>query len=234
VIRSPRTRVLGGLALVLAPVVYVVTEAVAAAAWTRPRYSYAENYVSDLGVTGPRETFLGHDIYSPLAPVMNVGFIADGVLALLAAILIIRFRAGRRAKAIWILSILVAVGLTLVGVVHGSQLSQQAGTIGLHFLGAPVAIIAGNVIAVLASTGATALGLDPRLRRPLLTAGVVGIAALAAELVVMGGVPSFPAGVCERVSVYAVLASQLVLGLGVIGGQHAVSELSQSPYGPRT
>lgn len=205
-IRNPRTRVLGGLVLVLAPVLYVVAEAVAATAWTRPRYSYAENYVSDLGVTGQRETFLGHDIYSPLAPVMNVGFIADGVLALLAAILIIRFRAGRRAKAIWILSILVAVGLVLVGVVHGSQLSQQAGTIGLHFLGAPVAIVA----------------------------GVVGIAALAAELVVMGGVPSFPAGVCERVSVYAVLASQLVLGLGVIGGQHAVSELSQSPYGPRT
>jgi hypothetical membrane protein len=60
--------------------------------------------------------------------------------------LIVRFRADRRAKAIWILSVLFAAGLTLVGVFHGSQLSKQAGTIGFHFLGAPVSIIAGNVI----------------------------------------------------------------------------------------
>jgi hypothetical membrane protein len=202
---------------VAAPVVYVVTEAIAAAAWTHPRYNYAENYVSDLGVTGPRETFLGHDIYSPLALVMNAGFIADGLLALLATILILRFRASRRAKAIWILSVLFAVGITLVGVFHGSQLSEQAGTIGFHFLGAPVAIIAGNVVTILAGTGAAALGLDPRLRRPLIIAGIAGIAALAAEIVVMGGAPSFPAGICERLAVYAVLASQLILGLGAIG-----------------
>jgi hypothetical membrane protein len=202
---------------VAAPVVYVVTEAIAATAWTHPRYNYAENYVSDLGVTGPRETFLGHDIYSPLALVMNAGFIADGLLALLATILILRFRASRRAKAIWILSVLFAVGITLVGVFHGSQLSEQAGTIGFHFLGAPVAIIAGNVVTILAGTGAAALGLDPRLRRPLIIAGIAGIAALAAEIVVMGGAPSFPAGICERFAVYAVLASQLILGLGAIG-----------------
>jgi hypothetical membrane protein len=201
----------------VAPVVYLVTEAITAAAWTHPRYSYAENYVSDLGVTGPREAFLEHDIYSPLAPVMNAGFIADGLLALLATILIVRFRAGRRAKAIWILSALLAAGITLVGVFHGSKLSQQAGTIGFHFLGAPVAIIAGNVITILAGTGATALGLSPRLRRPLIILGITGIAALAAEIVITGGVPSFPAGICERLAVYAVLASQLIRGLGAIG-----------------
>jgi hypothetical membrane protein len=215
--------VLGGLALVLAPVVYVVTEAIAASAWTRPRYNYADNYVSDLGVTGPRETFLGHDIYSPLAPVMNAGFIADGLLALLATILIVRFRADRRAKAIWILSALFAIGITLVGVFHGSRLSQQAGTIGLHFLGAPVAIIAGNVITVLAGTCAAALGLGPRLRRPLIILGTVGIAALAAQIVVMGGVPGFPAGICERLAVYAVLVSQLIQGLGAIGVRRQAS-----------
>jgi hypothetical membrane protein len=200
VIRPPRLRVLGGRALVTAPAVYVVAEAIAAAAWTHPPYGYAENYVSDLGVTGPRETFLGHDIYSPLAPVMNAGFIADGLLALLAAILIVRFQAGRRAKAIWILSVLFAAGLTLVGVFHGSKLSQQAGTIGFHFLGAPVAIIAGNVITILAGTGAAALGLHPRLGRPLIILGITGITALAAEIVVIGGLPGFPAGICERLA----------------------------------
>jgi hypothetical membrane protein len=218
-IRGPRARVLGGLALVLAPAVYVVTEAITAAAWTQPRYSYTENYVSDLGVTGPRETFLGHDIYSPLAPVMNAGFIADGLLALLATILIVRFRASRRAKAIWILSVLLAAGITLVGVFHGSRLSQQAGTIGLHFLGAPVAIIAGNVITILVGAGAAAFGLAPRFRRPLIILGIAGIAALAAEIVVMGGVPGFPAGICERLAVYAVLAAQLTLGLAATGGR---------------
>ena len=193
--RNPRLRVLGGLALAAAPVVYVVTEAIAAAAWTNPPYSHAEDYVSDLGVTGPRETFLKHDIYSPLAPGMNAGFIADGLLALLAA------------------------GITLVGVFHGSRLSQQAGTLVFHFLGAPVAIIAGNAITILAGTGAAALGLSPRLRWPLIILGIAGITALAVEILIIGGLPHFPAGIFERLAVYAVLASQLTLGLAATGAR---------------
>jgi hypothetical membrane protein len=207
--REPRTRVLGGIVLAAAPVVYLIAEAVAAAAWTRPSYSYAGNYISDLGVTGPRETFLGHDIFSPLAWVMNTGFVAYGLLALLGAVLIVPWRAGRRAKAIWILSALLAVGLTLIAFFPGSQLSEQAGTIIFHFVGAPLAIIAGNAVAVVA--GVCAPG--PRLRRPLIILGVVGWAALLAQLLIMATLPAFPSGIVERLSVYTILAAQLLWGL---------------------
>src|SRR5258708_39588108 len=97
---------------------------------------------------------------------MNAGSIADGLLALLATILIVRFQTNRRAKAIWILLVLFAVGITLAGVFHGSQLSRQGGTVGFHFLGAPVALIAGGVIALLPGTGAAARVVDPPPRRP--------------------------------------------------------------------
>lgn len=96
-----------------------------------------------------------------------------------------------RPQATWILSALFAAALTLVGVFHGSKLSQQAGTLGFHFLGAPIAIIAGNVITILAGAGAAALGLSPRLPRPLIILGITRIVALAAEIVIIGGVLGF-------------------------------------------
>jgi hypothetical membrane protein len=202
----------GSIALILAGVIYLIAEAVAALAWTHPRYSYARNYVSDLGVTGPRETFLGHDIYSPLAGVMNTGFVLNGCLALLGVILILRFSSRARAKAVWVLAILFAIGIVLVGFFHGSLLSEKAGTVGFHFLGAPIAIVSGNVIAILIGLGFREFGAAAWFRVVLLVLGIGGILALAAEILVIGGDPAFPAGVFERVAVYTVLASQLLWG----------------------
>lgn len=214
--RSNRNTILGSISLILAGVVYFVTEAITAAAWTNPRYSYASNYVSDLGVTGPRETFLGHNILSPLAGVMNSGFIVNGLLTLAGVVLIVRFGSRPRAKALWIVAILFAVGIALVGSFHGSRLSEEAGTLALHFGGAPIAIVGGNVIAILAGLSFRDLELDPWFRPTMITLGIVGILGLAAEILIIGGAPAFPAGIFERVAVYAILASQLVWGVTML------------------
>ncbi|HEX3678810.1 MAG TPA: DUF998 domain-containing protein, partial [Galbitalea sp.] len=209
-IRNIRSITAGSLALVLAGVVYLVTEAIAASGWSNPRYSYASNYVSDLGVTGPQETFLGHNIYSPLATVMNTGFVLNGVLALLGVLLMVRFGSRARSKAFWILAILFAVGMTLVGTFHGSLLSEKAGTLAFHFVGAPIAIVSGNLIAILIGLSYREFGVGSWFRVLLLVLGIGGTLALGAEILVIGGDPSFPAGVFERVAVYTVLVSQLV------------------------
>ncbi len=215
-IRTNRSATIGSIALILAGVVYFVTEAVAASAWRSPRYSYAQNYVSDLGVTGPRETFLGHDILSPLASVMNAGFILNGVLALAGIVLMVRFGSRPRAKALWILAILFAVGITLVGSFHGSLVSEKAGTLAFHFIGAPIAILCGNAVAILAGISSRQFGVGRWFRPVMVVLGAAGILGLAAEILIIGGAPTFPAGIFERVAVYAILASQLVWGVTVL------------------
>ena len=214
--RTTRGMFVGTVALIAAALIYVATEAIAAAAWHSPGYSYLRNYVSDLGVTGPRETFLGHNIYSPLAVVMNAGFVLNGCLLLLGMILIVRFRSHARAKALWVLAFLFAVGIGLVGLFHGSLLSQEAGTLAFHFLGAPIAIVSGNVLAILIGLSFREFHTGPWFRVVPMVLGVVGILALGAEILVIGVDPSFPSGIFERVAVYTVLAFQLLWGVTVL------------------
>ena len=66
---------------------YLTLEAVAAAAF-RPHYSYARNFISDLGI--PSDD-------SPLAWLMNTAFCVQGSLFLVGAILTVRAVAPRKA-----------------------------------------------------------------------------------------------------------------------------------------
>ncbi|HEX4443347.1 MAG TPA: DUF998 domain-containing protein [Galbitalea sp.] len=215
-IRTNRSVALGSICLIVAGVEYFVTEAITASAWRDPLYSYARNYVSDLGVTGPRETFLGHNILSPLAGVMNTGFVLNGLLVLAGVILITRFRGHARARVLWILALLFAVGITMVGTFHGSLLSQKAGTLAFHFGGAPIAIICGNVIAIVAGLSFRHPETGTWFPPVMVTLGIGGILGLVAEILVIGGAPAFPAGIFERVAVYCILASQLLWGAALL------------------
>src|ERR1700753_1047918 len=85
---STRTVRAAALLLLVSALLYFVCEAIAAAAWQHPSYSYAHNYTSDLGVPGPPSVLMGRVISSPLAGVMNIGgFIGHGVVFLAAALL---------------------------------------------------------------------------------------------------------------------------------------------------
>ena len=84
---SKRQRVSAAVAWLSAGLAYLTLEAVAAAAF-RPHYSYAHNFISDLGIPSGD---------SPLAWLMNIAFCVQGTLFLVGAILTVRAVAPRKA-----------------------------------------------------------------------------------------------------------------------------------------
>jgi hypothetical membrane protein len=113
-----------GLVWLSAAVSYLTLEAIAGAAF--PSYSYAYNFISDLGVPSR----------SPLAWLMNVGFCVQGSLFLVGAL---AFKA-RLFRAL--------VGVNLLGNVLIALFHSGSAT---HVLGAVFAIVGGNA-AVLAGS----------------------------------------------------------------------------------
>ncbi|WP_197374851.1 DUF998 domain-containing protein [Mycolicibacterium baixiangningiae] len=179
---TPRPRAAAS-AWILGAAAYLTAEALAAA--FRPTYSYAHDYISDLGVPG-----------QPLAALMNVAFAAQGCLFLLGAVL----AAGRRHhRPLLAFAAANAVGNLLVATVH-------AGDGALHLVGAALAIVGGNAAAI---AGAS---LHPGARCRLVSRllGVAGLVSLAALVVqAWAGIEVLPAPVWERASVYPILAWQL-------------------------
>lgn len=150
---------------------YLVAETVSALHY--PGYDYARDLISDLGTAG-----------SPLAIVMNAGFVANGVLFASAAVTLPNTR---RGKAFLALSACYGVGMVLVGVF-------QSGA-SLHTVGAAMALVGGNAALVVARWG-----------RPVVTVlGVVGLVAVAVFVVTDTG------AVWERVSAYTIVAGEFVL-----------------------
>ena len=112
-IRDTRRDVPAAIALLAAVAVFLVAETVAAAAWDNPAYSYSSDWVSDLGVPGPGTMFKGHPIHSPLALVLNLGFIVNGALVVLAGVLLLRPRGQGRTPR-WQLRLLIGYGLGMI------------------------------------------------------------------------------------------------------------------------
>lgn len=199
-----------GIAWIAAAVVYVGTEAIAASAF--PGYSYSANYISDLGVPEVAE-FQGRTIDSPLSAVMNAGFVLQGVLYLVAAVIATRaVRAGPR-RAFLTLAVVHAVGITVVGLVHGSASSAASGIGWMHVAGAGMAIIAGNVASIVAGAGGRHASAPRGFRVASVALGVVGLVALVV-LQSLGG--SDVDGIWERGSVYTVTAWELMAGIAAL------------------
>ncbi|UDM20410.1 DUF998 domain-containing protein [Clavibacter michiganensis] len=199
-----------GIAWIAAAVVYVGTEAIAASAF--PGYSYSANYISDLGVPDVA-VFQGRAIDSPLSAVMNAGFILQGVLYLVASVIATRaLRAGPR-RAFLALAAVHAVGITVVGLIHGSASSAASGIGWMHVVGAGMAIIAGNAASITAGLGSGRVGAARVFRVASVALGAVGLIALAL-LQWLGG--SDIDGIWERGSVYTVTAWELMAGIAVL------------------
>jgi hypothetical membrane protein len=194
-----------GIAWIAAAVVYVATEAVAASAFPGYSYAYAANYISDLGI--PEATD------SPLAAVMNAGFVLQGVLYLAAAAIATRALRDGPRRAFLALAALHAVGIIVVGLVHGSAASDASGIGWLHVAGAGLAIVSGNVASIVAGLGSRRLGAPRAFRVASVALGVVGLLALAL-LQILGG--STMDGIWERGSVYTVTAWELMTGVIVL------------------
>ena len=129
-----------------AALVYVLLEAVAAAAVV-PAYSYARNFISDLGVPA----------ISPRAGLMNSAFYLQGILFLSGAVLISRSALPGKARLFVGLAAVNAVGNILVA-------TFTSGTGALHTVGAVLAIGGGNA-AILAGSSALHGAIGPRWYR---------------------------------------------------------------------
>ncbi|WNV87036.1 DUF998 domain-containing protein [Umezawaea sp. Da 62-37] len=212
-LRVPRNRKAGAL-LAAGGGVYFTAEFIAAAAWTDPPYSYTYHFISNLGVHGPT-TAVGQFMYSPLAWVMNTGFVLFGLVTLAGVVLLRGLPRGRRVVVI-VLATLLATGGVLLGLFPGSAETTVNGAPDYHGLGAAVGFISGNVLAILIGRTRESLGLSRGLGRALVMAGVVGFASLVAYGVILALGTSPVIGLVERGIVDPFLAGFIAVGVALV------------------
>lgn len=201
---------LAGALWLLAGLLYLTSEAIAASAFAG--YSYANDYISDLGVPYP----LANGTVSPLAWVMNFGgFMLDALLYGTAAVIAVSARRPphRAVTAFLVPAMIHSAGSILVGAVHSGPREIAAGTHDIHVIGAAMAIIGGNA----ASIAASRLAAPAAYRRTSLALGLFGLASLAMlEINRLSVTPILPDGLLERGSVYAITGWEILTGLALL------------------
>ncbi|MCX4911207.1 DUF998 domain-containing protein [Streptomyces sp. NBC_00878] len=203
----PRTKwlPLGAVVLVVNAVQWVVAEAITAAAWTSPPYSYARNYISDLGVADCGTRFQGRELCSPDHALMNTSFMLEGILFATGVLLLAGLVEGRARRVIIALALAHGVGMVLIGLFHGTADGPAFGT-ALHVGGAGIGILCANTLAILAGA-LRGLGLPTAYRIFSVTVGALGLVSVA-----LVGVSVSTAGAFERGSVYSWLLWSVVTG----------------------
>jgi hypothetical membrane protein len=151
--------------------------------------------------------FQGRDICSPLHPLMNGSFIAEGILFAVAILILSHLITRDRVRAaVRVLAVLHGIGFVLVGLFHGSQSGPDAGLI-IHVSAAGVGIISANTIAIL-------VGVNRPLAAPapyrIFSIAVAALGFLSETLV---AVSTSTAGLFERGGVYSWLLWSLVTGI---------------------
>jgi hypothetical membrane protein len=211
--RSNRLTV-GAVVLVVNALQWVIAEAVTAAAWSDPPYSYARNYISDLGVPDCGTKFQGREICSPSHALMNTSFALQGILFAAGVLLLAgTLGEGRRRRVVSALAVAHGVGFVLVGLFHGSANGSSYSLV-LHVVGASVGILCANTLAIMAGASRD-LGLSLGLPKPYRVFSVtVGVLGLLSELLV--AVSTRTAGVFERGGVYSWLLWSTVTGVLVL------------------
>jgi hypothetical membrane protein len=175
---------------------YLAAEAAAAA--RIPGYSYAVEYISDLGIPG----------HSPSAWLMNAGFVLQGAGFVLAGTLV--FTTVRRSAlttACLVLGVIYGIGSAVVGLVHGGADGAAHVT---HIGGATAAIVAGNLGLIAVGAALLTPGRHRLLGAASAALGAAGLisAVLLVRPGIVGAVP-WSGGAWERGSVYTIIAWQL-------------------------
>ena len=199
--RRRQYAVSAAVAWTCAGLVYLTLEAVAAAAF-RPHYSYARNFISDLGIPS-------ND--SPLAWLMNTAFCVQGSLFFIGAILTVRAVEARKAGLFVTLAAANAVGNLLIAAFHSGPASHANGTAWVHAIGAVSAIVGGNA-AILAGSRVV----SGRHRRVSVGLGVFGLLSFVLFVIELKASSVLPLGVWERCSVYSITAWQLLTAIWLL------------------
>jgi hypothetical membrane protein len=179
-----------------------VVEALVAAAWADPGYSYVEDKISALGVPG-----------EPGWTVMDVTWAAQGGLIAVVAVLLGRGVTGRRGRLVTAIGLVQGIGFVMFAAFHDSAAARAGGTVWLYFTGATLGIVAGSALTIAVGPALQRLGV-PRWTGIL---GVVlGAVGLVSAVATLGWAPL---GLAERISVYTFLLLQLALGLALTRGR---------------
>jgi hypothetical membrane protein len=210
-VNVPRRTIAG--VFLLGSVVYLAAEAIAASAWKDPAYSYADNWISDLG-SATAGVFQGRELNSPLNVVMNSGFIIQGLLFGAGVLLLSRTITGRARTFTVVMAIVATIGYILVGTFHGSLQAQQDGTLPLHFAGATLAILGANLLSLVLgihwrkSPDTRGLGVFS------IIVGALGLVAMVTLLLTFGS--GLPSGAIERASVYTIVVWEVGVAIALL------------------
>jgi hypothetical protein len=186
---------------VVATVGYLVLEAVAAAGF-RPGYSYARDYISELGVSSGGLVH-GRMIDSPRAYLIHTAFYLQGTLFFAGALLIVGFPDSRRARLFLSLVAANAVGNIVVGTVHSGK---------VHVAGAALAIVGGNTAILAGSAVLGTVGGRRCYRGISILVAALGLLCLIMLMVNSATTQAslLPDGAWERGSVYSITVWQLL------------------------
>lgn len=208
-------RSLAAAGLAVGALACIIIEAVVAAGWRSPGYSYVNGYISDLASRdcGP---FEGRTVCSPRWAAIDVTWIAEGLLAAAACLLLAAALAARSRRIVSALALALGVGFVLFAVFPKSASTQASGTIGVYWAGAVLVLVAGNALAMALGAAWRQLGISRRVGRAGVLLGAIGIVSAIATI---GWVPI---GVAERISTYSFLLWQLVLAVALVWPRPAV------------
>jgi len=191
-----------GVTLVVAAIAFFAGEAIAAAAWHEPAYSYGRNFISDLGVTTVT-SFAGNPVNSPLAWVLNGAWILNGVLALVGLTILADARRTRIGASAYLFTVGYAIGLVTIAFFH----EAPSWMFPFHLFGALIGIAGGNIAVILWGARSMQVGAR-RSGIVLVTLGTVGLVFTVVQSVIHIAY----AGALERTAAYPVLVAQLFAG----------------------
>jgi hypothetical membrane protein len=195
--------------------IYLLCEAIASAAF-EPNYSYARNYISDLGVPECGTMIEGRIICSPLHALMNVNFILHGLLFFTASACAVKALKRRRNKFLFLaLAGVHFLGNATISIFHGAAASNVAAR--LHLTGAVLAITGGN-LAIFTQTLTGEMNASSAIRtisKALPVLGFIGFTILVFAEMLHASV-LLPIGIWERLSVDTIMMWEIAMGIWLI------------------
>ena len=211
---------IAAIALAFGALICVIMEAVVAAAWTHPTYSYINDYIAYLGSPdcGP---YNGQIVCSPGWVAMDTTWIIEGLLVAVAGLLLAIFLTRRVAIATIVLAGAQGLGFVLFAVYHNSSSAKADGTIVLYYIGAALVIGAGNILPIVLG----AVWRQLRLSRAVgVTSIILGVVGLVSAIATFGWL-TIAIGLIERISTYSFLLWQLVFAAALVGRLGASREI---------
>jgi hypothetical membrane protein len=180
-----------------AALVFFASEAIAAASVAPPnRYSYASNYISQLGVPG----------WTRLAAVMNASLCLQGILFFIGAVIAARASAAGRRRLFLVLAALYSLGTILVAAIPFGVGTPVSNLAVFHWLGALLAIFGGNA-AIVAGSSVVAGLVEVRWYRK--TSVVFAVLGFVSFLILSQPAAQPTLGIWERGSVYSIMLWQI-------------------------